>query len=204
VRMSWRTRGVLILVAVVAGLLGWACLARRLAPVGNTALTHFDAIIVLGYPADGDGNPTPLELAQVTEAVKEYERGAAAHLIFTGGAVANQFVEAEVMARTAEAQGIPETAVVLEPRARNTMENACYAVRMMKARGWGSAEVVSSAWHLQRAGLMFSRMPIAWRMHAAPALEPESGLAVDAAGVMETLKTVRYLVWTRPMERCEM
>jgi vancomycin permeability regulator SanA len=158
---------------------------------------------VLGDPADSDGNPTPTELARVTEAVHEYERGAAQHLIFTGGAVHNRFVEAEVMARTAEAQGIPQSAVVVEPEARDTIQNACYSVRLMKAREWGSAEVVSSPWHLERAGLIFSRLPVAWRTHAAPALEPESGIFRDAKGFEETLKTVRYLVWSRPIERCE-
>ena len=188
---------------MILGLFAWGYLARRLAPRANTPLTHFDAIVVLGDPADEDGNPTPTELARVTEAVREYERGTAARLIFTGGAVKNQFVEAEVMARTAEAQGIPASAVVVEPEARDTIQNACYAVRQMKARGWGSAEVVSSAWHVERAGLIFSRMPIAWRTRAAPALEPESDAFKNAMGWEETLKTVRYLVWGRPIERCE-
>lgn len=201
--MSWRKRLLLLAIALVVALAVWAWLARRLAPHGNTSLTHFDTIIVLGDPADADGNPTPIEQARVTEAVREYERGVAPHLIFTGGAVHNQFVEAEVMARTAESQGIPVDAVVVEPAARNTIENACYAVRMMKAHGWGSAEIVSSNWHLQRAGLIFSRMPIAWRMHAAPALEPESTIGEDTTGMKEMLKTMRYLVWARPMDRCE-
>lgn len=188
---------------LTAGLFAWGYLARRLAPSGNTDQTHFDAIVVLGNPADSDGNPTPTELARVTEAVHEYERGVAQHLVFTGGAVSNRFVEAQVMARTAEAQGIPEPAVVVEPEARDTIQNACYAVRLMKARGWESAEVVSSPWHLERAGLIFSQMPIAWRTHGAPALEPESRAFADAMGLEETLKTVRYLVWARPIERCE-
>jgi len=190
-------------VLLVAGLWVWAYAARRLAPTGNTDQARFDAIVVLGDPADADGNPTPTELARVTEAVHEYERGAAAHLIFTGGAVHNRFVEAQVMAQTAEAQGIPESAVLLEPAARDTIQNACYSVRLMRARGWDSAEVVSSPWHLERAGLIFSRMPVRWRVHAAPALEPESPAARDAKGFVETLKTVRYLVWGRPIEQCE-
>jgi uncharacterized SAM-binding protein YcdF (DUF218 family) len=202
--VNWRRRLLVAAIALLVGLAVWAWLARRLAPRSNTPLTHFDTIIVLGDPADGDGDPTPTQQARVTEAVREYERGVAAHLIFTGAAVKNAYVEAEVMARTAESQGIPAGAVVVEPQARNTMENACYAVRLMRARGWGSAEVISSAWHLQRAGLIFSRMPIAWRTHAAPALEPESGIYDGAVGMEETLKTVRYLVWARPMDKCEL
>jgi uncharacterized SAM-binding protein YcdF (DUF218 family) len=202
--VNWPRRAIVLAVVLVAGLWVWAYLARRFAPQGNTEQTQFDAIVVLGTGADKYGNPTPTELARVSEAVREYERGAAGHILFTGGAVQNRFVEAEVMARTAEAQGIPESAIVLEPQARNTVENACYAARRMKARGWASAEVISSAWHLGRAGLIFSRLPIAWRMHAAPEMEPEQGWYEDALGFDETLKTVRYLAWMRPMEQCEL
>jgi uncharacterized SAM-binding protein YcdF (DUF218 family) len=194
---------ILAAIVLLAGLFLWAYLARRFAPKGNTRQSQFDAIVVLGDPADSDGDPTPAVQARVSEAVGEYERGVASHLIFTGGAVHNQYVEAQVMARTAEAEGIPAPAVVLETQARDTIENACYAVRLMKARGWDSAEIVSSGWHLGRAGLIFSRMPIAWRVHEAPALEPVSAWHREAVGLGETLKTVRYLVWARPMERCE-
>ena len=89
---------------------------RALAPGSNTTQDHFDVLIVLGSPVDADGNPSPRELARVTEAVDEYERGVAPRIIFTGGAVANRFVEAHVMARTAEAQGIPASAVLEDLR----------------------------------------------------------------------------------------
>ncbi len=193
--------------AVVAAFLGiailaWAVLARRFAPQSNTARDSFDAIIVLGYPADADGNPTPIQLARVTEAVQEYERGAAPRLIVTGGAVANRYVEAQVMARTAEAQGVPASAIFMEPHARDTIQNACYSVRLMKTHGWASAEVVSSPSHLPRVGLIFSRLPIEWRVHAAPPLEPLSADARHAAAALETLKTIRYLLWARWHEQC--
>jgi uncharacterized SAM-binding protein YcdF (DUF218 family) len=192
--------GALLLVLV---LFCGGVVARLLAPDSNTALTRFDAIIVLGYPVDSDGNPTPEQLARVTEAVHEYERGAAPRLILTGGAVRNRFVEAQVMARAAQAQGIPESGIFVEPEANDTIQNACYAERIMKARGWRSAEVVSSAGHLPRAGIIFSRLPLQWRTHAAPPLEPESSAYSAAAVVVETLKTLRYLVYTSWVERCE-
>lgn len=198
-RRNWPLR-----LAAGAGLLlvlliAWAVLARQLAPTGNTTRDRFDAIIVLGAPADADGNPTPTQLARVTEAVREYERGVAPRLILSGGAAHNRFVEAEVMARTAEAQGIPASAIVVEPEARDTIENACFAERIMQARGWTSAEIVSSASQLPRAGLIFSRLPLEWHAHAAPALGPaETGTSC----LMEVMKTLRYLTWARQAERC--
>lgn len=201
-RRNWKLRAVLACVTLVVYLWLWAALERRMAPTGNTSRTHFDAILVLGSPADSDGNPTPEQLARVTEAVHEYERGVAPRLIFTGGAVHNRFVEAQAMAHTATAQGIPQAAIFVEPQARNTLQNACYAERLMKAHGWDSAEVISSAVHLPRAGLIFSRLPLAWRLHAAPPLEPESNWDATASALLETLKTVRYLAWARQMETC--
>jgi uncharacterized SAM-binding protein YcdF (DUF218 family) len=130
--MSGRTRIVLAATLAVFALFAWAALARQFAPASNTNLARFDAIIVLGSPTDSDGNPTPEQLARVTEGVREYERDVAPRLIFSGGAAHNQFVEADVMARSAEAQGIPESAIFLEPRALDTVQNVCYAMRIMK------------------------------------------------------------------------
>lgn len=202
-RLGWRSRLILISVFLVFALFSWAALARLLAPASNTSLTRFDAIIVLGSPVDRDGNPTPDQLAGVNEGVHEYERGVAPRLIFTGGPVRNQYVEARVMARTAEAEGIPQSAIFVEPNAKDTIQNACYAVRIMKAHGWRSAEVVSRARHLPRAAMIFNNMPVEWRTHAAPPVEPESAAHAGAAELMEVVKTMRYLTWARWFEHCE-
>ncbi len=200
--MSWRKRGLLLLAVVSLSLVAWAVLARLLAPASNTARARFDAIVVLGTRADADGNPTPRQLARVTEGVAEYERGVAPRLIFSGGAAANQFVEAQVMAQAAEAQGIPASAILEETQARNTVQNACYVARILQAHGWHSAEVVSSASHLPRVALIFSRLPMEWRTHAAAPMAPESPAEHAAATGLETLKTVYYLLYSRWAEHC--
>ena len=202
-RLGWLGRSVLACAAVVVGLVVWAAAERALAPKGNTSQNSFDVLIVLGNPADRDGNPSPTQLARVTEAVHEYERGVAPRIIVTGGAVGNRFVEAQVMARTAEAQGIPVSAMLEDPNARSTIENTCNALRIMRSHGWESAEVISSPSHLPRAGLILSRLPIEWRVHAAPALGPEGTAAKAERAAVEILKTVHYLVWSRQTERCQ-
>jgi len=202
-RRNWTRRCVLAASGLAVVLYTWGALARHYAPTSNASLTRFDAIIVLGTAADLDGNPTPTQLARVTEAVHEYQLGVAPRLILTGGPAHNRFVEAQVMARTAQAHGIPESAIFIEPEAMNTIQNACFSSRIMKAHGWRSAEVVSTGSHLPRAGLIFSRLPLEWRTHAAPPLAPESAVGAGAASFIETLKTVRYLLWARQTERCE-
>lgn len=202
-RINWRRRAVLGSSALVLVLLGWAVAARRFAPTANTPLSRFDVIVVLGSPTDSDGNPTPRQLARVLEGVREYERDIAPRLIMTGGAVHNRFGEAQAMARTAEAEGIPQSAIFVEPHAEDTVQNACYAVGIMKAHGWRSAEVVSDAVQLPRAAMIFDRLPLDWRTHAAPLLAPRLPVLSAADSVIETIKTVRYLVYASWADRCQ-
>jgi uncharacterized SAM-binding protein YcdF (DUF218 family) len=137
-------------------------------PEENTALNHFDTIIVLGSPANPDGTPAPEQRERTLEGVHEYRAGVAPHIIMTGGAAHNRYVEAHVMAELAEEQGVPDPAVFEEDHAQNTIQNAYYSVKIMESHGWHSAEVVSSPSHLPRASLIFRHFPIEWRMHAAP------------------------------------
>jgi uncharacterized SAM-binding protein YcdF (DUF218 family) len=201
--LGLKPRLVIASLVALAVLLVWAAIDRGLAPASNTSLTHFDAIIVPGSPADSDGNPTPIQLARVTEAVHEYERGVAPRLILTGGAAHNSFVEARIMARSAQAQGIPESAIFQEPQATDTIQNACYSLRIMKAHGWRSAEIVSGAYQLPRAGLIFNSLPLQWSTHAAPPLSSKSAAYENALTAVEVLKTARYLIWSRWAEHCE-
>ncbi len=203
--MSWKLRLILVACLTIAGVVAWGAIARYTAPVSNTSLAHFDAIIVLGYPADRDGNPSPTQLSRVTEAVHEYERGVAPRIIMTGGPTRPNSVEAEVMARTAKAEGIPESAIFVEGQARDTIQNACYSIRMMKSHGWHSAEVVSTPSHLPRAALILGRLPIEFRVHGAPQFTPGSIFSYEPLlNAVETLKTVRYLIWARQQEQCEL
>ena len=200
-RYSLRLRLVFIAISLLAALLIWAVIARSIAQRANTSRQTFDAIVVLGTPADSDGNPTPELLDRITEGVHEYERGVAPHLIVTGGAAHNHFVEADVMAGVARAQGVPASAILEEPQALDTIQNACYSERILKAHDWRSAEVISSASHLPRAGIIFSHLPVEFRTHSAPAnLTP--GYYSTAAAIVETMKTARYLVWSRWVESC--
>jgi uncharacterized SAM-binding protein YcdF (DUF218 family) len=202
--LSWLERIVFGCAVTVIAVVAWAALARALAPKENTPQNQFDVLIVLGSPADSDGNPTLMEQARVNEAVREYERGVAPRMIITGGAAHNQFVEAQVMARTAEAQGIPAQAILKEEQANNTIENACDSLRIMRSHGWDSAEVVTNQNHVPRSAMIFSRLPIKFRMHAAPLMDPEPYWIGTDSTAVEILKTVHYLVWSRQTEPCEL
>ena len=144
-------------------------------PTRNTDATHFDTIIVLGYPAQHDGTPSPEQRERVLEGVREYKSGVASHIIMTGAAAHNQYVEAHVMAELALSQGVPASALIEESQAQNTIQNLFYSAQIMKQHGWNSAEIVSSPSHLPRAALIVNalnidqpNLSIQWRTHAAP------------------------------------
>lgn len=152
-------------------------------PRGNTEQTHFDALIVLGAPADPDGTPSVEQRERVMEAVREFQKGRADHLIVTGGAAHNPWIESMIEARVARRGGVPADAVLVEARSTNTIENLHFAWQMMQARGWTSAEVVSSHSHLPRAGLIlahYERMGLKWHVHAShwPPEYPKSQIAI--------------------------
>ena len=136
-------------------------------PNCNTDLTHFDTLIVLGNPAETDGTPSPEQRERTLEGIREYKAGVAPHLIFTGGAAHNRFVEADVMRDLAVAQGVPTADVTVEDQAQNTIQNIYYSEQIMEAHHWKSAEVISSPSHLPRTALILTHYSLRWRTHSA-------------------------------------
>jgi uncharacterized SAM-binding protein YcdF (DUF218 family) len=159
-------------------------------PTHNCKLTHFDTIIVLGSPALLNGQPSPEERERVTEGVKEFKAGRAGHMIFSGGSAENRFVEGQVMAGLAEAEGVPLADIVVEGHSQNTIQNIYFSYQIMQQKGWASAEIVSSPSHLPRAGLILEHYRFQWMEHAAP-WPPEYGWRklglVYAGEIIETL-----------------
>jgi uncharacterized SAM-binding protein YcdF (DUF218 family) len=137
-------------------------------PMNDTQQAQFDVILVLGNPAKSDGSIGPIARSRVLEAIRQYRAGVAPHLLMSGGAVKNHFVEAQVMLQFALSQGIPASALLAEGQSQNTIQNAYYSYKIMQTHDWSSVLVVSSPSHLRRASLIFSHYPLAWRMHAAP------------------------------------
>ena len=156
-------------------------------PTHNTAATHFDTLIVLGYPANADGTPSPEQRERVLEGVREYKAGVAPYIIMTGAAAHNQYIEADVMAELARSQGVPASAILEDVQAQNTIQNIYYSARIMHDQGWNSAEIISSPSHLPRAAMIVNTfnvdqpsLYINWRTHAAH-WPPEYSIFREAA-----------------------
>lgn len=155
----------LVLAGTVTARMAWFYLSI---PSSNTALQHFDTLIVLGNPCNPDGTPGPEQRERVLESVRQYRQGVAPHIIMSGAAAHNQWVEADSMKKLAVAQGVPADAVLEDTRAQNTIDNIVNSSAIMAAQNWHSAEIVSSPSHLPRAALILQHYTtIAWRTDAA-------------------------------------
>jgi uncharacterized SAM-binding protein YcdF (DUF218 family) len=123
-----------------------------------------DVIVVLG----GTTVPAiaPRREVEVTEAydrllhgMRLYRAGKASRLLLSGGVIpeltGSEQSEAQQLRLLALESGIPEGALLLEERSRNTHENALYAAEMMRSGGWNRALLVTSASHMPRSAGAF-------------------------------------------------
>jgi uncharacterized SAM-binding protein YcdF (DUF218 family) len=122
---------------------------------GRKQARSFDAIVVLGAALGAGGGPGAAIRRRVAEGLRRLEAGAAPVLLLSGGKGDGGPAEAEVMAGLARAAGVPEARLILENESRSTLENAHHSARLMRARGWTRALVVTDAVHLPRALLAF-------------------------------------------------
>jgi uncharacterized SAM-binding protein YcdF (DUF218 family) len=96
---------------------------------------------------------------RITEAIRLFKKGAAPTLLLTGTERKPEHSEREVesMVRFAKEWGVPESAIVLEDKARNTFENAENVARVLKEKGITDFYLVTSAFHMKRAMLCFQK-----------------------------------------------
>lgn len=119
-----------------------------------------DAIIVLGYPAKKDGSITPILRERINKAADLYHTGIAEVVICSGASVANNHVEAEIMARALVELGVDGRQIIRETKARNTYENLVKSREIIHKRGLKKAVIVTSPWHLRKASSYAFRLRI--------------------------------------------
>ena len=119
------------------------CIARR-----------HDVIIVLGCPNEDTGAPSVCQIARADIAVALSSAGYGDRFITTGGAVHNEWVEADTLRDLLVGRGISLDQIDTEPLAEHTDENIYHSTRIMEEKGYVSAMVVSDQpGHLLMTGL---------------------------------------------------
>jgi uncharacterized SAM-binding protein YcdF (DUF218 family) len=116
------------------------------------------AIVLLGAMLLADGRPGPALMRRTDHAARLWAEGRAGVILATGGPEGADLTEAEAMRRRLRDQGVPESAILLEPRARDTYQNALFSIPLLRAEGLGRAILVSDRYHLPRALMLFRLM----------------------------------------------
>ncbi|WP_430787074.1 YdcF family protein [Virgibacillus flavescens] len=119
-----------------------------------------DVMIVLGYPANKDGSMSPILRERINKAADLYHNGIAEVVICSGASVANNHVEADVMALALMELGVDGSQIIRETKARGTYENLVKSREIMYERGLEKAVIVTSPWHLRKGSSYAFRLGI--------------------------------------------
>lgn len=116
-----------------------------------------DVIVVLGVPLRG-GELSTIGRERVDAAAALWRAGAAPRLCVTGGVTSGApRSEAAAMAAALRAHGVPAGAIIVEPTAQTTADNARACARLLLPRGWRVVWLVTQPFHSRRARRLFRR-----------------------------------------------
>lgn len=181
---------------VTLALTGFTPLANRLAhalrPPADIRQT--DAIVVLGADANPDGTLNTASLVRFVDGAILYRQGLAPIIVFSGSPA-----ETTTRARLAQALGIPDSAIVVESRARTTDEESRLIAERLRERAARRVLLVTSFAHLARAARLFEARGLA--VSAVPAddvsdsvTKPEERLALLRVVLQELAARAYYRV----------
>lgn len=162
-----RRAGTLLLSAGMLAGLVVLVIASDIARYGNiTTIADADAALVLGAAVIGDV-PSPVFEERLRHAAALYRAGRIERIVLTGGrSPEDDLSEAEAGRRWLIADGIPQSAILLEDGSRTTLENLVFAAPILAANGIETVLVVSDPIHMRRA------MEIAERINLPAAPSP--------------------------------
>ena len=165
------------------------------------------ALVLIGH---GLAVADPLEKADVIVAVSGdqgprtdtavalWREGYAPLLLFSGASLdPNSVSSAEIMKRQAMQLGVPASAILVEPDATTTEENASFVARVMTERGLHTAILVTSPYHQRRASILFARAfgaaALSFRNHPAddPQWDPDRWWLHDASRTLTLIELAK-------------
>lgn len=143
-----------------------------------------DAIIVMGA-AQYQGKPSPVLRARLDHALGLWQRGLASWVILTGGIGEGDTVSEAAASRVyMMSRGVPDSAILLEHDGRTSAQSLHAAVDLLRARGLGTAMVVSDPFHMLRLEILGRRYGI----------DPYTSPALPARGAQQLLRRWGNLV----------
>jgi uncharacterized SAM-binding protein YcdF (DUF218 family) len=126
-----------------------------------------DAIVVFAGGVGESGRAGQGYEERVSRAVELYEKGYADKMIFSSGYI--YFLEeASVMKAVAVSLKVPESAIILEDKAKSTYENVIFTKKILDKENWDDILLVSSPYHMRRALLVFNKIGKNIKVTCAP------------------------------------
>lgn len=119
-----------------------------------------DVAVVLGSKVDADGRPSPSLAGRLDEALELYRKGLFRQVIVSGGTGPNGYDEARVMKAYLIARGVPDAAVIMDPKGATTRLTALNTAAIMRARGFRSVLAISQYFHIPRCRLALAQASV--------------------------------------------
>ena len=172
---GWRRAAAVLAVFSVVWLWGWSTPFPTRVLIGPLADPYpiqpvemapaADAIVLLG----GGIKPVRRDMIypdltdsadRIWHAARLYHAGKAPLIIVSSGNVSGNLKPstAGAMRTLLDALGVPDDAIVIEERSRNTRQNAVFTERITADRGIRRVLLVTTYWHLRRAEAVFRRV----------------------------------------------
>jgi uncharacterized SAM-binding protein YcdF (DUF218 family) len=131
-----------------------------------------------GYPRDGRQHFGPAA-NRFTQGLELYHRGKIKKIMLSGGN-ANVYRPGQNESKTSVGylrdQGIPIESILVEPKSRNTYENALYCTKKIKAEmPQAKVLLITSAWHMYRAKACFRKAGLNPDVYCTDFLQSDRG-----------------------------
>lgn len=148
-------------------LVNWAASAWE---IGYTSVesieTPYEVGILLGgyanFKAQGPVQNFARPGNRLTTALQLYQQGKIKRILLSGGSglpLSTDPSEAPEVALWLRSVGVPDSALLIEGRSRNTRENALYSRQMLDSLGLHQQPLlITSAWHLRRSMACFRKV----------------------------------------------
>jgi uncharacterized SAM-binding protein YcdF (DUF218 family) len=151
--------------------------------------------LILGAAVRADG-PSPTLRRRTLAAAALWHQGRVAGILCCGGLGRHPPAEAAAMRDILIAQGVPETAILIEDRSTTTEENLRLALPILRARGEGQVILVTDWYHAPRARLTARRLGLA-AISQSPPLRG-TRLAAQARSALREIPAFLVYWWRLP------
>ncbi|MGO4936835.1 YdcF family protein [Fundicoccus sp. Sow4_H7] len=118
-----------------------------------------DGMLLFGKEIESDGSISETLEARLEATLRLANDHPNAKIIVSGGAVANQYNEAETMSKWLMARNIMPNRIIIEPNAKDTVGNALESAPFILNHHLKSIAAISSAEHLPRAWMSLKAHP---------------------------------------------